>query len=40
MRPFNDPQYRKMMLWVLAVLIACVVAAFAIVEWTYHHFAQ
>ena len=37
---FNDPQYRKMMLWVLAVLIASVVAAFLIVEWTYRHFAQ
>lgn len=38
--PFNDPQYRKMMLWVLAALIASVVAALLIVEWTYRHFAQ
>jgi hypothetical protein len=29
-----DPQYRKMMLWVAAVLVGCLVAAFLIVEWT------
>jgi len=28
-----------MMLWVLVVLIACVMAAFLVVEWTYRHFA-
>jgi hypothetical protein len=37
--PFQDPEYRKMMLWVLVVLIACVMAAFLVVEWTYRHFA-
>ncbi len=36
----QDPQYRKMMLWVLAALIASLVAAFLVVEWTYRHFGQ
>jgi hypothetical protein len=29
-----DPQYRKMMLWVLAALAASLIAAYVIVEWT------
>jgi|SwirhisoilCB3_FD_contig_31_10932468_length_312_multi_3_in_0_out_0_2 hypothetical protein len=37
---FQDPQYRKMMLWVLVALIASLVAAFLVVEWTYRHFGQ
>jgi hypothetical protein len=37
---FRDPQYRKMMLWVLVALIASLVAAFLVVEWTYRQFAQ
>jgi hypothetical protein len=35
-----DPQYRKMMLWVLVALIASLVAAGLIVEWTIRHFAR
>ena len=34
-----DPQYRTMMLWVLAALLAAVVAAFVIVEWVMRHWA-
>jgi tetrahydromethanopterin S-methyltransferase subunit D len=33
-----DPQYKKMMLWVLAALVATIIAAIVIVEWTMHAF--
>jgi hypothetical protein len=33
-----DPQYRKMMLWVAAALLATLVAAVLIVEWTIRSF--
>jgi hypothetical protein len=35
-----DPQYRRMMLWVLVALIASLLAAVIIVEWTMRRFAQ
>jgi hypothetical protein len=33
-----DPQYKKMMLWVAAALLATLIAAVLIVEWTMRHF--
>jgi hypothetical protein len=35
-----DPQYRKMMLWVLAAFITAIVAGILIVEWTMRRFAE
>jgi len=35
-----DPYYRKIMLWVAIVLVAVLIAAFLIVEWTMRSFAQ
>jgi hypothetical protein len=35
-----DPQYRRMMLWVLAALLGVIVAALLIVEWTMRRFAE
>jgi hypothetical protein len=29
-----DPEYRKMMLWVLFALILCLLISFGLVEWT------
>jgi hypothetical protein len=33
-----DPQYKKMMLWVAAALVATIIAALLIVEWTMRTF--
>jgi|tagenome__1003787_1003787.scaffolds.fasta_scaffold5234915_2 hypothetical protein len=35
-----DAEYKKMMLWVLAALIATLLAGVLIVEWTMRRFAQ
>jgi hypothetical protein len=35
-----DPEYKRMMLWVLAALVAALVAGFTIVEFTIRHFAE
>jgi hypothetical protein len=35
-----DPEYKRMMLWVLAALVTALIVGFAIVEFTVRHFAE
>jgi hypothetical protein len=35
-----DPDYKKMMTWVLIVLVGSVLAAIAIVEWVVRYFGE
>jgi DNA-binding transcriptional regulator of glucitol operon len=35
-----DADYKKMMTWVLIVLVGSVLAAIAIVEWVVRHFGE
>jgi hypothetical protein len=35
-----DPDYRRMMTWVLIVLVGSVLAAIAIVEWVIRHYGE
>ncbi len=35
-----DPDYKRMMTWVLIVLVGSVLAAIAMVEWVIRHYGQ
>jgi DNA-binding transcriptional regulator of glucitol operon len=35
-----DPDYKRMMTWILIVLVGSVLAAIAMVEWVIRHYGQ
>lgn len=35
-----DPEYRKMMLWVLAALVVALLISFGMVEWTIQRYGR